>query len=276
MIKKFLVKVYFFLKGLPEQLQYNFILKNGTSTIKQLKQNDNGTNDCFVSHLHFRRDGEFHINDANSAAHIFREIFIHKDYSLPFKTSNSIPMIIDVGANIGLFTYYMLKRFPNANLHAFEADPNNFDILTKNLSLFPYFLNRNIFINNQAISSANGFLDFYVSSYGGWSSRYDALGTKGLKPVKVPTIRLSEYLLKNNISNVDLLKIDIEGGEYDIIYNDSQLWKFNIANLIIEIDREPRAGNLYTYNRAIEILRKNFNQVNLVKDGKYPVFHCSK
>ena len=275
MIKRVLLKVYFYLIGFRKRLKYNFILRNGASTLKQLEQNDRLKNDRLIDYLHFRSDGKFHINDANSAAHIFREIFINKDYNLPMTTSE-VPTIIDVGANIGLFSYYILKKFPHANLHAFEADPNNFQVLNKNLNSFPYFLRRNIFINNQAISSIQGFLDFYVSSYSGWSSRYDALGNKGLKPIKVPTLRLSDYLLKNNIQNVDLLKIDIEGGEYDIIYNDSQLWSLDIKNLIIEIDREPRAGIQYTYNHALEILRKNFTNVILVKDSKYPVFHCSK
>ena len=51
------------------------------------------------------------VNDGLSASHIFSEIFINECY--PIKKSNKKRLIIDIGANVGFFTFYALIKSPN-------------------------------------------------------------------------------------------------------------------------------------------------------------------
>ncbi|RPI02078.1 MAG: FkbM family methyltransferase, partial [Zetaproteobacteria bacterium] len=61
----------------------------------------------------------------------FREIFIHGDYS--FAAARENPLILDCGANIGMATLYFTWRYPRAEVHAFEPDPDTFALLKRNV-----------------------------------------------------------------------------------------------------------------------------------------------
>lgn len=79
--------------------------------------------------------GDFHCyaSGVDEARFIYREIF--QDHSYGGPDLPSTPLIVDVGANIGLFSLYMKQRHPRARILAFEPAPENFDALTRNLTL---------------------------------------------------------------------------------------------------------------------------------------------
>ncbi|MEO7922236.1 MAG: FkbM family methyltransferase [Chitinophagaceae bacterium] len=151
--------------------------------------------------------------------HGFKEIFIDKIYeqSLP-----SQPTIIDCGANIGMSVIYMKEQYPAATIIAFEPDEKNFELLTKNISSFGY---SDVIARQEAVWIEDTVLNF--SNNASMSSKIDHTATTNIK--KVNAIRLKDLLTKQ----VDFLKMDIEGAEFEVL-SDLDGGLTHVTNMFIE------------------------------------------
>lgn len=117
--------------------------------------------------------------------------------------------VLDVGANIGDFAIYAASK--GARVFAFEPEPRNIKRMGENIKLNN--LEHRIKILPYALSSQSGEVVLNVSSV---SPGGHTVG-EGDKTIKVPAISLVDFLKQENIRQVDILKIDIEGGEYEVI-----------------------------------------------------------
>lgn len=161
------------------------------------------------------------------------EFFVDKKYSKwldkPYQN------VVDVGANVGVFTEYMLQNSFAKQVYAVECDSIALKDLRNNFSRI-----RNVEIIDKALSSSKGKIKFYQSKESPVISSTlspDKLenhnaGMKGDNIYEVETITLQEILEK--CVTIDLLKIDIEGGEYDVIEKlDDNLFG-SINNIFVE------------------------------------------
>jgi len=98
----------------------------------------------------FKMGHNFLYEDKISAEHVFSEIFIDECYML--KPDNKELIIIDVGANIGLFSYYAYLKCQNSRIISIEANPTNYKILNKNIQ--NNRLGSNIIPINSIVSSS--------------------------------------------------------------------------------------------------------------------------
>lgn len=150
----------------------------------------------------------------------FKEIYIEEIYKFDFE--NQTPTILDCGANIGLSCLYFKSLFPNAMIKAFEADPE----IAKTLKLN---LERNhvndIEIINKAVWIHNQGIEFSIDGADGGSINSSE------NKIKVASIQLKEYL--KTIDEISLLKIDIEGAEYDVLKDCSNELN-HVRNIFIE------------------------------------------
>lgn len=147
---------------------------------------------------------------------VLLEIFYLKVYRFYFQPK----MVIDVGAHIGTFTIYIKRSAPRAQVIAIEPHPYSRKLLKHNIRLNNL---SNIVVVPYAMSSSRGHTTFY--QWLGWREasttklefamslvRHD----KGvLQSYKVPTLTLDS--LTENIPMVDLIKIDVEGAEFDVL-----------------------------------------------------------
>lgn len=124
-------------------------------------------------------------------------------------------IFIDGGANTGTSLQFFLKKYPNASefeIHSFEAHPKIFKKLEKHKGRATVY--------NKALYKENTEIDFYVGSILSSSIRKDkttgSLNTRS--PIKVEAIRLADFI-KSSFSKDDhiVLKLDVEGAEYDIL-----------------------------------------------------------
>jgi len=141
--------------------------------------------------------------------HGIDEIFINEIYKTAFPQDSS-PVIIDCGANIGLSVIYFKTQYPNCILTAFEPDPKNHDLLLKNINSMNL---ENVIVRKEAVWVKNTTLNFIGE--GTTASRIEEETNTNAKDgaVRVKAIRLSDLLQ----SKVDMLKIDIEGAEYEVL-----------------------------------------------------------
>ncbi len=145
---------------------------------------------------------------------LFTEIFFKETYFIP-NTDKPI-QVIDCGANIGVSLLYIKTRAPNAHVLCFEPNPAARAVLEKNIATNNW--GKDVQVFPYALGKKKGTTEFFVedkvaSSSGGSTSNY--LEKKG-RTLDSYTVEVD--MLSRHISNtVDLLKIDIEGGEFDVI-----------------------------------------------------------
>lgn len=174
------------------------LLRNGHAVFRVVR----GSGGEFRS-LDFWDGTHLHVRDSASAAHIFEDIFLSRCYDFPeVRTAHQI---VDVGANIGLFSYFARRQNPSAEIIAIEADPRTMKILQTNVQ------GKRIEAIHCAISDHSGIINFYSSNVSGWSSLYGVRGAIGGEQVHVPAMRLSKLLRDRGIERIGVLKIDVEG-----------------------------------------------------------------
>ena len=141
---------------------------------------------------------------------LFREVFIAREYFI--ETRNRPPIIVDCGANIGMSVLYFKHLFPDARIIAFEANPNAFRLLQKNVEANQL---RDVELHNVALSDHDGDVSFFISPDPGTllgSTRSDRGGNIELT---VEARKLSRYILDEE--EVELVKIDVEGSESSLV-----------------------------------------------------------
>jgi FkbM family methyltransferase len=180
-----------------------------------------------------RRSGlRFHIRHRTGDVAILNKIFTRKgaddSYAPPPEAAAAIgaagpPKILDVGANIGLFGVFALDYWPGAQITAFEPDPDNLRILRRTVAANDVGARWKVV--GRAISNATGELSFVP----GLRAKAHIAGAQERGTLSVPTVDLYEQLG----SGVDLIKMDIEGGEWAIL-SDERLSDLNTTAIRLE------------------------------------------
>lgn len=144
------------------------------------------------------------------------EIFLADNYTLP--KAESVHVIFDIGANIGVSTMFFRMCYPKAIIHSFEPDPNNLarlKVLAKELG--------NVHVHEYALWNEDTQLTFYADPHRGSSSSTQKIRARQ-EEIVVNAITLDQILSKYGSKGVDILKIDIEGAEENVL----SAWKSNI------------------------------------------------
>jgi len=115
-------------------------------------------------------------------------------------------IFVDIGANIGYFSLVSAKLVGDqGQVYAFEPDPDNFNLLEKNIKVNNY---KNIIAVNKAVSDKSGKARLYLEPDN--LCGHSLVVKNGNKFVEVEIIILDEFLKDKKI---DVIKIDVEGFE---------------------------------------------------------------
>lgn len=145
-------------------------------------------------------------NDAASCFSAWRFIFDNHCYRFIARTE--APLILDLGANLGVASLYFYLEYPKARIIAFEPDPELFELLNANLEGLSRIETRRI-----AISDRDGEVDFF--GIGDDSGSLVGGFQEPSHEYRVPCSKLSAVL--QEFPRVDFLKMDIEGAEVSAI-----------------------------------------------------------
>jgi len=181
------------------------------------------------STIQFRyRDNKF-----DSAASMYYEIF--KDLTYNFKECkiNKDDVVLDIGANIGVFSRYAIANGAK-DVYSFEPIKENYDLLEKNSDGFP------VVSFNYAISNKNGTENFHIDSTEGGHTILDKdpnnSRTKEIREIGCYTI---DYLFEESWipHKIDFMKIDVEGAEIQVLEGISDENLKKIDKIVMEWHR---------------------------------------
>jgi FkbM family methyltransferase len=132
-------------------------------------------------------------------------------------------IIFDVGANVGLYSLLAGSVNPQSKVYAFEPTLEVTAILQGNIELNGM---QNISVEPVAVgdSERTGFLRLCTGSDGSNEGmNYLSRDKRGESDLPVAVVSLDSYCLSHNIEQIDLIKMDIEGGEYEALLGARQL-----------------------------------------------------
>lgn len=128
-----------------------------------------------------------------------------------------VKYILDCGANIGQTAVKYKQLFPSANIYSFEPTSETF------LTLCETFKDcERVKPQQLAVSNLTGYKHFFVYEDSQLNSLWTVdsqtedrymLSMTNVKSIDVPTITIDEFCTREKIERIDLLKMDIQGGE---------------------------------------------------------------
>jgi FkbM family methyltransferase len=190
----------------------------------------------------------------------------HEDEIEEHFTPKGGDTIVDIGAHAGHYTLISSKRVgANGKVIAIEADPSNFEILNRNIKLNGL---TNIIPLNYAVYSKQTKLKLYLPDEESGFSIYNTImvnrAKTGEKFIEVNANTLDYLLQQNGINEVNWIKIDVEGAEFEVLKGATNILSNSkdIA-LLIEVhgqdNYKPIVEFLNVYNFNVEFERSNEN-----------------
>lgn len=153
----------------------------------------------------------------------------------------------DIGANVGAFTYR--NQLEGIETHSYEPEPENYGQLLLN-SITPHLCHQ-----VAVTSDGKGGADLYLSK-SEWNHTI-CRAVRGRSSIKVPTLSF-----RDATSGCDCVKMDIEGGEFDILDNCS-LSGFKKIVIAYHVNHDHSRANL---ERRLAKLRQDYTVIT----SKYP------
>lgn len=143
-------------------------------------------------------------------------------------------VVLDIGANIGLYTLIASKRVgETGKVISFEPEPENFSILSKNIKENEMWDNTTS-VQKAAADKEGTFPLFLAESNKGNHSIY--AHDDSIKTIPVETVSVDIWLSENGIEKVDIIKIDIQGAEPLAFSGMKNILK---SNPILLVEYEP-------------------------------------
>lgn len=159
---------------------------------------------------------------------------------------DSDSVILDLGGHLGQFSKILISQF-DCVCYCIEALPSLYNQIPSDIPQLKKF--------NYAISDSNGILEFAITE-GAEGNYIKEIGNNNNKTqeiidtLQVRSITLSEFLKQQNINRIDLLKIDIEGAEFEVFNSIDNFLLSSIKQITIEFhdfkfkDLKPQVENI--------------------------------
>jgi FkbM family methyltransferase len=167
--------------------------------------------------------------------------------------------VFDVGANIGELTLLFSGLVSETGkVYSFEASSKVFGRLK---ALCEASGRENIYPNHLAVSNSEGILSLHVyeDQYSGLNSLADrplekyGISIKSIGTESVPSVTLDDFCLQYKIDTIDLLKIDVEGAEYQVLLGAKRLFQerrikcciFEFGGTTFDMGNHPNQIEIY-------------------------------
>ena len=157
-------------------------------------------------------------------------------------------LVLDIGTNFGTTILQFARIIGKDGLaYGFEPDPTNFSICQNNIKLNKF---SNIRVENLGVGSKDDTLLLVVDSEYNRGMNKISLENNGKESFFVKIICIDDWVESKNITQVDLIKIDVEGFEMEVLKGAEKTLKTFKPLLFIELDN----NNLKLHNSSAKEL----------------------
>lgn len=189
----------------------------------------------------FRAD--LHLRAGSSDVWTFEQVFCNNDYNLrrlarsddirrvyDTFTRKGSPLILDLGANVGLASVYFAKNWPAARILAVEPSKQNYDVLRLNVAGLD-----KVTAINAAVAATDGFVKIINPHDEAWAQRTELANDRS--DGSIPARSVDSLIASMDRAPVNLpfiCKIDIEGFESNLFSANTD-WVRRFPVIIIEL-----------------------------------------
>lgn len=193
---------------------------------------------------------------------------INNDYEYNFADIDFQPddVVIDIGANIGMVSIYLAKKFPYLKIYSFEPVTINFRNFEKNIKLNNIPNNIITPIHKAVTGDGKPVTLMFCPDNSGGSGVYTNNSTGYIiknEDKDLESITLDDIFKEFNIKKVKLLKIDCEGSEFSILKNCKTSTLKKIENLIGEFHQDLKSRPDCYNDQLIDYCKKYIENVNI-------------
>lgn len=185
---------------------------------------------------------------------LFHEIWLDEIYGHSGYEIKGGDIVVDIGGNIGVFAAYAATRSSNVSVYSFEPFPENAKFYLSNMKESGL---QNATLQNLAVAGDSGTRTLHVAnSWGSHSLNRDA-ESGGLK---VQCTTLNDII--SRVKRCDYLKVDCEGGEYEIFSAASEETLRAIGKIVCEYHNNEQG----TGEALQEFLKENKFRVDRAEE----------
>lgn len=166
------------------------------------------------------------------------EVFAEDEYAIDWFTQGlrDAPVLVDVGAHIGCFSVAFASARPAARVHCYEPTPSTGSYLRRNVD--GNGLAERVTVHHEAVSAASGTLVMADNGTGSGHNGVLHLGEPGAAEIEVPSVGFDDVVRRAG-GEVDVLKMDAEGAEYDVVLRASpDVWR-HVRRVVMEYHALP-------------------------------------
>lgn len=186
----------------------------------------------------------FYIRRKSSDPEVLNDVLLKLGYDFRTSINFEPQVIVDCGANIGLTSIFFRKKYPNAKIVAVEPEQNNYELMTKNLKSYS-----NVFLLNVGVWNKDTNLVVNDPAATAWGFSFHEV--EGEPESSIKALSVKSIMDTCDIDHIDILKIDIEGGEKELFAANYDYWLSRTKILIIELHDRSVNGCSKTFFNAL-------------------------
>jgi FkbM family methyltransferase len=201
------------LKGLPQPWELLSAHQRTPATHKLIASYLHVLGQGFPVEIPLRGGGSIRIF-SREEARVFWQIFVRGCYRI----WDDCRTIIDAGANVGMFAVWAARQLPEARIFALEPFPETFARLQQNVYLNR--LNSRIDLSQVALAAQPTKREMLVEPASPRRSLVPSdVGTTNAKTVPVSCVTLADLIAQYEPTGIDMVKMDIEGSEWEVLFS---------------------------------------------------------
>lgn len=217
-----------------------------------------------IETLNGKQKMSFFVREGTTDSKVIDEIIDRRTYQHKRLGFDILPddVWLDLGANIGIFSCFVIAR--GGKVYGFEPEKNNFEMLKQNIkkTKSEYKNPKGIKVFKEGVSTTTGTVKLYLTKNPENKYRHTIIPRKGRDTVTIKVKSMDDILKEH--TDINAVKMDIEGIEIEILENFNGWKKYGIKKLVLEysFDIDP---SIPRFAKIIANLQKYFRTVHFTK-----------
>ncbi len=177
-------------------------------------------------------------------------------------TGDGCRLVIDAGANIGVSSLRLAERFPGSRVVAIELESANYELLKRNTATVPRIEARHAGIwprpTRLAVGNTHG-----GTAWAHFAIEADDVASEGDGVRGLTVEEILDEAARDGIERIDVLKVDIEGGELEL-FADCERWIDRVDAVMIELHEDDAPGATAAFENAVRDFPRRWSEGELL------------